>query len=152
MFYGEHETTVDDKGRIIVPARFREAVRLIEGAVGFMMTLGEEECITIYTPNQWKTLQAEVKSMPRNREAARRLRRRVFTQAAEGECDRQGRMRIPAPLLAEAGIARDAVVVGVGEVLELWSRDRWRAYKEEMLKARVRDAEEQPLCSTATTT
>ncbi|HUT36164.1 MAG TPA: division/cell wall cluster transcriptional repressor MraZ [Planctomycetota bacterium] len=146
MFIGEYETSVDDKGRIIVPARFREVARALEGPVGFMMTLGEENCITIYTPNQWKALQARVSSVPRNRESGRRLCRRVYTQAGEGVCDRQGRMRVPAPLLAAAGITREAVVAGVGDFLELWGRDAWRAYKEDMLKTRVSDAEEQPWC------
>ena len=141
MFYGEYETTVDDKGRVIVPARLREAAHLAEGAVGFMLTLGEDACITIYTPKRWKELEAKVNSAPHNTESARRLRRRVFTQAADGECDRQGRMRVPDTLLKQAGIVRDAVIVGVSDQVELWDRARWQAYKDGMLEERGRDAE-----------
>lgn len=145
VFYGEHETSVDDKGRVIIPAKLRDAARAAEGAVGFMMTLGEDGCITIYTPRRWREIEAGVNSAPQKAESARRRRRLLFTQAAEGECDRQGRMRVPASLLAEASINHDAVIVGVSDQMELWDRERWRAYRAEMLKERGRDAESYPL-------
>ncbi len=145
VFYGEHETSVDDKGRVIIPARLRDAARAAEGAVGFMMTLGEDGCITIYTPRRWKEIEAAVNSAPQKAESSRRRRRLLFTQAAEGDCDRQGRMRVPASLLAEASITHDAVIVGVSDQMELWDRERWRAYRAEMLNERGRDAEAYPL-------
>jgi len=145
VFYGEHETSLDDKGRVIVPARLREAARLLEGAVGFFVTLGEDGCIAIYTPTRWREIEATVNAAPQNAGRARRRRRLLFTQAAQVACDRQGRMRIPASLLAEAGISHDAVIVGVSDQMELWDRERWRAYRKQMLEERATDAEAYPV-------
>ncbi len=144
MFYGEHPTSVDDKGRVVIPARMREAVRIVEGAVGFMLTLGDDDCIVIHTPNRWRQLEARVNSAQGNAERARRRRHLLFSMAAEGDCDHQGRMRIPQNLLNAAGISREAVVVGVSTQMELWGRTQWEAYKEKMLQERGRDAEAYP--------
>ena len=144
MFYGEYQTSVDDKGRVIIPSRLRECAREAEGAVGFMMTLGADGCITIYTPRRWAEIETEVNAASQGMASARRRRRLLYTQAAEGECDRQGRLRVPPSLLQQAGISRDAVVVGVSDQIELWDRSRWETYKTEMLREREHDAESYP--------
>lgn len=144
MFYGEYPTSVDDKGRVVIPARMREAVRVAEGAVGFMLTLGDDDCIVIHTPNRWRQLEARVNAVQQNTERARRRRHLLFSMAAEATCDAQGRMRIPQNLLSAAGISREAVVVGVSTHMELWGRSQWETYKDKMLQERGRDAEAYP--------
>jgi len=124
VFYGEYESKVDAKGRV---------------------RLGEDGCVTVYTWSHWQELEAAVNRVPQNTHLARQYRRFVFTQAERGQCDKQGRLRIPANLLAEAGIDRTVVVVGVSDQIEIWDRKRWQALKSEMLAERERNAEGYPL-------
>lgn len=144
MFRGTQPTTVDDKSRIVIPARMREEARHIEGIespVNFIMTVGVEDCIAIYTPSRWREVEAWVAAVPERTERARRYRRLFFSHAAPGDCDNQGRMRIPGDLLEAVGITRDAIVTGAGDHIELWDTARWAAYRGKMLSERVQDFE-----------
>lgn len=145
VFYGEYESKVDAKGRVIIPARLRDAVPEDDRDDGFVVRLGEDGCVTVYTWSHWQELERAVNRVPQNTHLARQYRRFVFTQADRGQCDKQGRLRIPANLLAEARIDRAVVVVGVSDQIEIWERKRWQALKSEMLAERERNAEDYPL-------
>lgn len=145
MFYGEFASTVDDKGRVIIPARLRDAIPEAEEGTGFVTRLGEDGCVTLYTPRRWRELEGEINRASQGARSARRRRRFVFSQTQTGSCDRQGRLRIADDLLKGAGITRQVVVVGVSDQIELWDGERWKAFKTEMLSERQSDAEAYPL-------
>ncbi|MFW6163018.1 MAG: division/cell wall cluster transcriptional repressor MraZ [Planctomycetota bacterium] len=145
MFYGEYDSKIDDKGRVIIPAKLRDAVPEDELAAGFMMRLGEDGCVTLYTQNRWREVEEAVTRSRQNSRSARRHRRFVFTQAERGHCDKQGRLRIPPRLLDDAGISREVVVLGVSDEIEIWDKSRWDAFKAEMMAEREGDAESYPL-------
>ena len=145
MFYGEYKSRVDDKGRVIIPAKLREAVPEAETSEGLMMRVGEDGCVTLYTMARWREVEGTVNQVAGNSRSARRYRHFVFTQAEPGQWDRQGRLRIPAKLLEEAGIRREVAVVGVSDQVEIWDRARWEAFKAEMMAERENDAESYPL-------
>ena len=145
MFYGEYASSVDDKGRVIIPAKLRDAVPEADRAGGFMMRLGEDGCVTLYTAGRWEELERAVNSVPQNARSARRHRRFVFTQAEAGQCDRQGRLRIPAKLLEGAAITREVVIAGVSDQVEIWDKEKWETFKAEMMAERESDAETYPL-------
>jgi len=145
VFYGEYPSTVDGKGRVIIPARLRDAVQEAEEGAGFLMRLGEDGCVTLYTPRRWREVEGEINRAPQGARRARRRRRFVFSQTRRGECDRQGRLRVPPELLEGASIAREVVVVGVSDQIEIWDRAQWEAFKAEMVAERESDAEAYPL-------
>ena len=115
MFTGEYRHTVDDKGRIAVPAKFR--VQLGAGAV---VSRWLDACLAIHTQAGWDELAAKVAALPVTDQAARRFQRFVFAGAAEVELDRQGRILLPAYLRDAIGLAGDAVVVGSRDHAEIW--------------------------------
>jgi MraZ protein len=120
MFKGEYEYTLDDKGRLVVPPRFR-------GALGerFVATRGFDGCVVLYPESEWAQVEAKLRSEP---VANRRFVRYLLGSAVECELDRQGRFVLPPPLREHAGIGREAVVVGLINKVEVWSKDRWQQY------------------------
>jgi MraZ protein len=123
VFTGEYRHTVDDKGRIAVPAKFR--VQLGAGAV---VSRWLDACLAIHTQQGWDELAAKVAALPVTNEASRRFQRFVFAGAAEVELDRQGRILVPAFLRAEIGLDGDAVVVGSRDHAEIWAPATWATY------------------------
>jgi len=144
VFYGEYPSTVDSKGRVIITAKLRDALPEGEEAARFVMRLGEDGCVTLYTPDRWREVEEDVNRAPQGSKLARRRRRFMFSQARLGQCDRQGRLRIADELLGGAGIEREVVVVGVSDQIEVWDRGRWEAFKAEMLAESENDAEHYP--------
>jgi MraZ protein len=122
MLLGEYEHTVDDKNRLTLPAKFREAL-----AGGVVVTRGMDGCLFAYSRDDWlERFQSRVGGLdPLSREG-RKLQRHFFSGAAEAEVDKQGRIMIPATLLRYAGLQRDVVVAGVHDHLEIWDRETWR--------------------------
>jgi MraZ protein len=106
MLLGEFEHTIDDKNRLTLPAKFRQAL-----SGGLIITRGMEGCLSCYPAADWQ--------------------RHFFAGASEAEPDKQGRVLVPTTLAKEAGIERDVVVAGVGDRLEIWDRDAWRAHVKE---------------------
>ena len=127
MFTGEYRHTVDDKGRIAVPAKFR--VQLGAGAV---VSRWLDECLAIHTQAGWDELATKVAALPITDQNSRRFQRFVFAGAAEVELDRQGRVLLPAYLREEAGLEEEALVVGARDHAEIWAPDRWAAYSRTM--------------------
>ena len=125
MFMGEYQHTIDDKGRIIVPSRFREAL-----ADGFVITKGLDKCLFIYPRTEWDTLTEQLRQLPFTKSDARAFMRFFFSGATDSLCDSQGRTGIPSSLREYAGLGRDAVVIGVGSRIELWSQKEWDRFQE----------------------
>ena len=122
MLLGEYEHTIDDKNRLTLPARFREAF-----GDGVVVTRGLDTCLYVLTRGDWEQLvEDNLRPLdPLSREA-RELERYFFSAAAEANLDKQGRVMIPPPLAGYANLGREVVVAGVRNRLEIWDRDAWR--------------------------
>jgi MraZ protein len=122
MFLGEHEHTIDDKGRLTLPAKLRAAF-----AGGIVLARGLDKCVNAYTPERWRTVGEErLARLDPFSARGRQFRRYLFTGASESQLDRQGRVPVPAALARYAGLAREVVVAGVEDHLEIWDRTAWR--------------------------
>ncbi len=124
MFYGEYEHTIDRKGRLIIPAKFREIVRenLIEK---FFITRGLDGCLFVFIEEEWRQQERSFRSIPFTKSEGRKFNRLYFSGAREVACDKQGRILIPKYLKDFADIKNDVVIVGVSNRFEIWSRARW---------------------------
>jgi len=127
MFYGEHEHTIDNKGRLIIPSKFRESFKEYD-IEKFYITRGLDKCLFLFTENEWKSQESKFKSMPFTKTESRRFNRLYFSGACEVECDKQGRILIPKYLKDFADIKRDVMIIGVSNRIEIWSRDSWNEY------------------------
>ena len=124
MFTGEYRHTVDDKGRIAVPAQFRP--QLDSGAY---VSRWMESCLAIHTPGGWESLATKVAALPITDANSRLFSRFVFSGAVPADLDRQGRVLVPTYLRDEIGLANEAVVVGSRDHVEIWAPDRWDVYR-----------------------
>lgn len=120
MFMGEYNHTIDAKGRLIVPAKFREQL-----GSEFVVTKGLDGCLFVYSNEEWKHIEDKFREIPLTTKDARKFSRFFFAGAAVCEVDKQGRILLPANLREYAAIEKDVVSVGVLNRVEIWSRDRW---------------------------
>lgn len=120
MFRGEYNHTIDDKGRLIIPSRFR-----YELGESFVLTRGLDGCICIYPQNEWDLLEAKLRELPLTNRNSRLVTRFLVGGAVSCELDKQGRILIPAPLREHAGLTKDVVLVGTLERIEIWDKTRW---------------------------
>ena len=127
MFTGEYRHTVDDKGRLAIPARFRAQ---LEG--GAVLSRWIDGCLAIHTKAGWRALEERVASVPVTDPAGRIFQRQIFGGALEADLDRQGRVLVPAYLRDEIGVSTEALVVGVRDHGEIWAPDRWQTYRSPM--------------------
>src|SRR5690625_2378306 len=123
MFMGEFQHNIDSKGRIIVPAKFRE-----ELGETFVVTRGLDKCLFVYPMDEWKALEEKLKKLPLTKRDARAFTRFFFSGAVECEVDKQGRINIPSTLITYASLEKECVVIGVSNRVELWSRPIWEEY------------------------
>lgn len=126
MLLGEYEHSIDTKGRIAMPAKLREGL-----GGKFIITKGLDGCLFVYAMDEWQRVEQKLASLPMSRKTARDFTRFLFGGACEGECDKQGRVLLPASLRRYAGLERDAVIVGVGSRAEIWDVAKWQQYNEE---------------------
>ena len=127
MFYGEHEHTIDRKGRLIIPSKFREVFK--ENYVErFFITRGLDTCLFVFAEDEWKKQEARFKALPFTNSQARQFNRLFFSGACEAACDRQGRILIPDYLKEFAKIKRDVIIVGVSNRMEIWGKEQWQAF------------------------
>lgn len=125
MFYGEHEHSIDQKGRLIIPSKFREVFK--ENYVErFFVTRGLDSCLFVFTEDEWKKQEAKFKSLSFTNSEARQFNRLYFSGACEVTCDQQGRILIPDYLKEFAKLERDVVIVGVSNRMEIWAKDSWK--------------------------
>ena len=127
MFYGEYEHSIDRKGRLIIPSKFREVFK--ENYVErFFVTRGLDSCLFVFTEDEWKKQESRFKSLSFTNSESRQFNRLYFSGACEVTCDRQGRILVPEYLKDFAKIKRDVVIVGVSNRMEIWSREAWQEF------------------------
>ena len=120
MFMGEYNHTIDAKGRLIVPAKFREIL-----GDNFIVTKGLDGCLFVYPNDEWTRFEEKLKSLPLTNKNARQFTRFFLAGAAACEVDKQGRILLPQVLREFASLEKDVVLVGVASRIEIWSRERW---------------------------
>jgi MraZ protein len=133
LFLGEHRHALDDKGRLIFPARMREDL-----GAQVVLQKGIDPCLYVFPPDEWERQVANVTSLPTTKPEARRYARFFFSQAQSERIDRQGRLTIPPSFRDYAGLTRDVVVVGAGTRVEIWDAARWESQRAEA-EANVED-------------
>ena len=126
MFLGTHTPKLDDKGRLILPARFRDDL-----AEGLVITKGQERCLVVWPMGEFTAYAEGLRSAPPTQEAARRYSRVFFASAHDDSLDKQGRITIPTALREYAGLGRELVVVGADTRLEIWDAAAWEQYLSE---------------------
>ena len=124
-FSGKYYYTVDPKGRIIIPAPFREIIVSNYSSKLYITNALFDKCLCIYPMEEWNKLQEQVRTKPRSDEAIRFFMRRVIASAIETEMDKQGRILIPVALREDASINGNVVMAGQIERIELWDRNEW---------------------------
>ena len=120
MFIGEFEHNIDDKGRLIMPAKFRE-----ELGKEFVVTKGLDGCLFVYTLDEWSNIEEAMHSKPMITREARKFMRFFFSGATNCEVDKQGRILLPQNLRDHAGLTKEVVLAGVSSRIEIWSKDKW---------------------------
>lgn len=125
MFLGEFTHTIDSKGRLTIPAKFRG-----ELAAGLVVTRGFDQNLMLFTLQGWQELAERIAARPLADEDVRAFRRRVFSGAVDLEPDRQGRILLPPYLREFAGIESDVIIAGVYNYVELWSADAWESVRD----------------------
>lgn len=122
MFMSEYNHTIDAKGRLIIPSKFRESL-----GDEFVVSKGMDGCLFVYANNDWNAFEQKLTSLPLINKEARQFARFFLAGAAQVELDKQGRILLPAGLRAFAGLEKDVVLVGVGSRVEIWSSERWES-------------------------
>ena len=125
MLLGEYEHTLDAKGRLAVPAKLRESL-----GGKFIITKGLDGCLFVYDMEQWQLLEQKLAALPMSLGDARKFTRFLFGGACEAECDKQGRVLLPPNLRRHASLEKDAVIVGVGNRVEIWDAQKWAEYND----------------------
>ena len=125
MFMGEYHHTIDDKGRLIVPAKIR-----YELGSNFIVTRGLDKCLAIYPSTEWSKVIDKYKQLPDTKDA-RKFKRFLLSGATANEFDKQGRVNISIPLIDYAELERDCIIIGVDDHLEVWSKNNWESFIKE---------------------
>lgn len=123
MFMGEYHHNIDSKGRMIIPAKFRDNL-----GETFVITRGLDQCLFGYPLSEWKLLEDKLKTLPLTKKDARAFTRFFFSGATECEIDKQGRVNIATPLLSYAKLEKECVVIGVSNRIEIWEKAKWEEY------------------------
>ncbi len=126
MFMGEYHHNIDNKGRLIIPAKFRE-----ELGEEFVITRGLDQCLFGYSMSEWSQIEEKLKTLPLTKKDARAFTRFFFSGATECELDKQGRVNISSPLLNYAKLEKECVILGVSNRIEIWSKQQWEDYFSE---------------------
>jgi len=126
MFMGQFQHTIDTKGRLIIPSKFREILN-----TSFVLTKGLDGCLFVYDKDEWSLLEQKLKTLPFTQKDARAFIRFFFSGAVETEIDKQGRILVPPHLREHAGLQKDVVIIGVSNRAEIWSQEHWTQYNED---------------------
>ena len=137
MFYGEYQHSIDRKGRLILPAKFRDAYKE-HGIERFFLTRGLDKCIFMFTEEEWRAQEQKFKTMSFTKQQTRSFNRVFFSGAIDVNPDKQGRFIIPPYLKDYAQIKRDTIVIGVSNRIEIWDQKQWSEFY-----SRSRDSFEQ---------
>ena len=136
MFYGSYEYNIDEKGRVVIPAKMRDSI----GSKLYLIR-GYEGCISLYKEEDFEKFVTKVQSLPFNKAKVRNYARVLLASVAELNIDRQGRMLIPTKTLKEYNIGSKVMILGQIDHLEIWDLDHWNQYKSESEKDFELDAE-----------
>lgn len=126
MFLGTYTPRLDDKGRLILPAKYRE-----ELAEGLVLTRGQERCIYVFSEKEFATVHQQMRQAPLTSRQARDYIRVFLSGASDETPDKQGRITIPPALRTYAGLEREVTVIGAGDRAEIWDTEAWNSYLEE---------------------
>lgn len=127
MFYGEYLHSIDRKGRLILPSKFREAAKA-HFVEKFFVTRGLDKCLFMFSEEEWRTQENKFKSLSFTKLEARTFNRLYFSGAQEVVPDRQGRVLLPQYLKDFAEIKKDVMIVGVSNRIEIWAKDKWQSF------------------------
>jgi len=120
MFMGEYNHTIDAKGRLIVPSKFREAL-----GDEFVVTKGLDGCLFVFANEEWKKFEEKLAALPLTNANARKFARFFLSGAATCEVDKQGRILLPGVLREFAGLDKEVALIGVSKRIEIWSKEKW---------------------------
>lgn len=123
MFRGRFEYTIDDKGRVKIPPKFKEI--LGSRQIGILVMTLFDECIYVYPQDVWEELEKKAVNLPLTNKSARRFKRMFFSSAQDVNIDRQGRVLIPSVLREDTAIEKEAVILGNLDHIEIWSKSKW---------------------------
>ncbi|HET7304459.1 MAG TPA: division/cell wall cluster transcriptional repressor MraZ [Segeticoccus sp.] len=137
MFLGTHTPRLDDKGRLFLPAKFRERL-----AGGLVITRGQERCLYVYAMNDFLQITESMQAQPVTDKAVRDYQRVFLSGASDEIPDKQGRVTVPATLREYAGLDRDCTVIGAGNRVEVWDTSAWTTYLESTEQAFAERSEE----------
>lgn len=126
MFMGEFHHNIDEKGRLVIPNKFR-----LELGERFIITRGLEKCLYAYSISEWNNIVSKLKQLPFTKKDARTFIRSFFSGAAECEFDRQGRINITSPLVSYADLSKECVIIGANDRIEIWGKANWDNFFEE---------------------
>ena len=126
MFMGEYHHNIDEKGRIVMPSKFRELL-----GSHFVIAKGLEKCLYVYSNKDWDRLVSKLDTLPFTKKDARTFIRSFFSGATECEFDRQGRTCVTSPLIHYAGLTKECVIIGANDRIEIWDNDSWDAFLNE---------------------
>jgi MraZ protein len=126
VFLGEYQHSVDSKGRLVLPSRFRDRLER-----GLVVTKGQERCLYVFPIDKWDEEVEQVNNLPRTDRRSRNYARSFFGSASDQQLDGQGRIQIPQPLREYASLAKDVVVIGVADRVEIWNVESWESVSGE---------------------
>ncbi|MBI3997205.1 MAG: division/cell wall cluster transcriptional repressor MraZ [Candidatus Omnitrophica bacterium] len=129
MFYGEYEHSIDPKGRLIIPAKFRQALKTHDIKALFL-TRGLDGCLFVFSESEWRLAENRFKQIPFTKAEGRKFNRLFFSGATELAVDGLGRLLIPKTLKDFAQIKQDVVIVGVSTRMEIWAKEKWQQFYE----------------------
>ena len=137
MLLGTHTPKLDEKGRIVLPAKFRD-----ELADGLVVTRGQERCIYVFSAKQFQSVHEKIAQAPVTSEEARRYLRVFLSGASDESVDKQGRVLLPQLLREYAGLNKELVIIGVGSRAEIWDAQSWSEYLAKNEESFVNQAQE----------
>lgn len=123
MLMGEYHHNIDDKGRLILPSKFRYDL-----GEEFVITRGLEECLFVYPKDEWQKITDKLKTLPFTKKDARSFMRFFLSGATAGVFDKQGRINLTSVLISYADLKKECVIIGVGDRLEIWSMEKWNNF------------------------
>ena len=126
MLIGEYHHNIDEKGRLIIPSKFRDEI-----GKEFVVTRGLDGCLFIYSKSQWEKIVSKLQTLPFTKKDARTFNRFFLSSATVCEFDRQGRINIPSTLINYANIQKECTIIGVNDRLEVWASDKFSSLIEE---------------------
>lgn len=139
MFRGVHNINLDAKGRMAVPARYRQLLHESNDGALVVTIDTEERCLLVYPLQEWEPIQAKLEALPSFNPAARRIQRLIIGHATDVDMDGNGRVLLPSPLREYAGLSKKVVMMGQGNKFELWDEDHWSECRQVYLDAMKND-------------